>query len=121
MDKNKEQDINYARKLIEATLDPLITIDINGKIMDVNDAMVNATEKVREKLIGTDFITYFIEKEKAQAVYKEIFTEGFVLNTPLTIIDFCSFPLMIPAIYLCTSSRQGFGSRFSLPFTAKTT
>jgi PAS domain S-box-containing protein len=77
----------YARNLIEATLDPLITIDTDGVITDVNEAMVKATDKKRKELIGTHFITYFVEPEKAREVYKEIFKRGHVMNYPLTIID----------------------------------
>ena len=77
----------YARSLIEATLDPLVTIDIEGQITDVNEAMVKATDKKRDKLIGSSFIEYFIEKNQAQIVYKEVFEKGFVMNYPLTIID----------------------------------
>ncbi len=87
MENTKSQDSRYARNLIEATLDPLITIDVDGIIMDVNEAMVKATDKAREKLIGTGFSTYFIEEEKAHDIYKEVFAKGFVLNCPMTIID----------------------------------
>ncbi|HEY3389814.1 MAG TPA: histidine kinase dimerization/phospho-acceptor domain-containing protein, partial [Prolixibacteraceae bacterium] len=87
MENIKSQDYGYARNLIEATLDPLVTIDVDGKIMDVNEAMVKATDKVREKLIGTNFVNYFIEEEKAQDAYREVFAKGFVMNFPLTIID----------------------------------
>jgi len=77
----------YARSLIEATLDPWVTLDLNGTITDVNEAMVKATDKTREDLIGTDFTAYFIEVGKATIVHKEIFSKGFILNYPLTIID----------------------------------
>ncbi len=87
MENTKIQDSRYARNLIEATLDPLITINVDGRIMDVNDAMVKATDKTREKLIGSNFTAYFIEVEKAQEAYKEVFSNGSVLNYPLTIID----------------------------------
>src|ERR1019366_3177462 len=40
----------YARSLIEASLDPLFTINPEGKIMDMNLASVNITGVVREKL-----------------------------------------------------------------------
>jgi len=85
--KNKKQELQYARNLIEATLDPLITIDTEGKITDVNEAMEKATDNTREKLIGTNFTSYFIEKEKAKEVYKEVFSKGYIMNYPLTIID----------------------------------
>ena len=87
MENSKNQDSRYARNLIEATLDPMIIIDVDGKIIDVNEAMEKATDKVREKLIGTGFSAYFVEEEKAQEAYKEVFKSGSVLNFPLTIID----------------------------------
>lgn len=85
MKKNEEP--QYARNLIEATLDPLITIDVDGKIMDVNEAMIKATDKAREILIDTNFINYFVEKDKAKEVYEMVFSKGWVMNFPLTIID----------------------------------
>src|SRR6185503_20339047 len=51
----------YARSLIEASLDPLVTISADGKITDVNEATIAATGVPREKLIGTDFSSYFTE------------------------------------------------------------
>jgi PAS domain S-box-containing protein len=77
----------YARSLIEATLDPWVTLDLKGVITDVNEAMVKATDKVRENLVGTKFTTYFVEVKKAANVHREIFSKGFILNYPLTIID----------------------------------
>ena|SRR5260221_5864240 len=45
----------YARSLIEASLDPLVTISPEGKITDVNAASVQVTGVEREQLIGRDF------------------------------------------------------------------
>ena len=45
----------YARSLIEASLDPLVTISADGKITDVNEASIKVTGIPREKLIDTDF------------------------------------------------------------------
>ena len=77
----------YARSLIEASLDPLITISTEGKITDVNKAMAKITGISRQKLIDTDFSIYFTEPAKAIEVYKEVFAKGYVTNYPLTIID----------------------------------
>lgn len=76
---------SYARSLIEAGLDPLVTISRGGKITDVNEATAQVTGIPREKLIGTDFSDYFTEPEKAREVYKEVFEKGFVKNYPLAI------------------------------------
>jgi PAS domain S-box-containing protein len=73
----------YARRLIEASLDPLVTISPEGKITDVNDATVIVTGGARDKLIGSDFSGYFTEPERARAGYQEALTRGFVRNYPL--------------------------------------
>jgi PAS domain S-box-containing protein len=78
---------NYARGLIEASLDPLVTINTQGKIMDMNEAFANITEKTRKELTGTDFFEYFTDLQKAREVYKEVFAKGFVADFPLTIKD----------------------------------
>ncbi len=77
----------YARNLIEATLDPLITIDTHGIITDVNEAMVKATDKTRIQLVGSDFKLYFIEKDSAAEMFSNVFKNGHVINYALSIID----------------------------------
>ncbi|WP_329804422.1 PAS domain-containing sensor histidine kinase [Flavobacterium facile] len=76
---------NYARSLIEASLDPLVTISPEGKITDVNEASVKVTGIPREKLIDTDFSNYFTDPKKAQEGYLQVFEKGFVSDYPLTI------------------------------------
>ena len=57
----KNQENQYARSLIEASLDPLVTINIDGKIMDMNQATINITGLSREELTDSDFFDYFTE------------------------------------------------------------
>lgn len=75
----------YARSLIEASLDPLIIINPDGKITDVNQATIKVTGVGRTELIGMDFSTYFTEPEKARAVYQQVFAQKPVTDYPLTI------------------------------------
>jgi len=81
----QKQASQYARSLIEASLDPLVTISPDGKIMDVNGATVKVTGVPREELLGSDFLSYFTEPAKAQDGYQRVFAEGFVADYPLTI------------------------------------
>src|SRR5450756_1864390 len=53
--KQRQAGAQYARSLIEAGLDPLVTISPAGKITDVNEATVKVTGLLREELIGTNF------------------------------------------------------------------
>ncbi|MGB7902851.1 MAG: ATP-binding protein [Halobacteriota archaeon] len=75
----------YARSLIEASLDPLVTISAEGKITDVNEATEGATGFSREELIESDFSDYFTEPAAAKAGYKQVFTYGYVRDYPLAI------------------------------------
>jgi PAS domain S-box-containing protein len=75
----------YSRSLIEAALDPMVTISPEGKITDVNQATVTATGLPRDKLIGTSFSSYFTDPEKANQGYQRVFEQGAVTDLPLTL------------------------------------
>jgi PAS domain S-box-containing protein len=75
----------YARSLIEASLDPLVTISAEGKIMDMNQATVNIVGLSREEITDSDFFDYFTEPQKAREVYQEVFAIGSVADSPLTL------------------------------------
>jgi PAS domain S-box-containing protein len=45
----------YNRSLLEASLDPLVTIGPDGKITDLNRAMELVTGHARHEIVGTDF------------------------------------------------------------------
>ena len=75
----------YNRRLIEASLDPLVTIGQDGKITDANEATELITGVLREQLIGDEFSNYFTDPEKAREGYQTVLAEGFVKDYPLTI------------------------------------
>ncbi len=75
----------YNRSLIEASLDPLVTIGPDGKITDVNAATEAVTGRARDTLIGTEFSDYFSDSERARAGYRRVFREGSVHDYELEI------------------------------------
>jgi PAS domain S-box-containing protein len=77
--------IRYARNLIEASLDPLVTINPEGIITDVNAATVEITGHNRDVLVGSEFANFFTEPDKAREAYKEVFVKGFVKDYSLVI------------------------------------
>ncbi|OGP92339.1 MAG: hypothetical protein A2156_14745 [Deltaproteobacteria bacterium RBG_16_48_10] len=87
--KRAEEDLRaahqYSRSLIEASLDPLITISREGKITDVNKATEGVTGLTRHELIGSDFSDYFTEPEKARKGYQQVFYNGFIRDYPLAL------------------------------------
>ncbi len=75
----------YARSLIEASLDPLVTISAEGKVTDVNAATEQVTGVGREHLIGSDFANYFADSREAREGYQQVFSKGFVKDYPLAV------------------------------------
>ena len=80
-----QQALQYNRSLIEASLDPLVTIAPDGMITDVNRATEQVTGCPRQKLIGTDFCDYFTDRQKARDGYQQVFREGLVQDYELAV------------------------------------
>jgi len=78
---------HYTRSIIEAIRDPLFAIDLMGKITDVNNATLSATDRTREKIKGTSFSQYFTDPAKARKAYRQIFETGYIADIPLTLED----------------------------------
>ena len=51
----------------------------------MNEAAVNITGQYRANLTGTDFYDYFTEPQKAIAVYQQVFANGSITDSPLTL------------------------------------
>jgi PAS domain S-box-containing protein len=81
----QKQAFESARSMIESSLDSLVSISPEGKITDVNEALIKVTGVARQRLIGTDFSGYFTEPDKAEAIYQLVFKEGMAVDYPLTI------------------------------------
>jgi len=85
MEQEDKSKALYARSLIEASLDPLVTINVDGKIMDVNSSTELVTGLTRTQLIGSDFSEHFTQPEKAKEGYQLVFKKGAVRDYPLAI------------------------------------
>jgi len=81
----EQQLAQYSRSLLEASLDPLVTISAEGKITDVNTATEQVTGIDRTALIGSDFADYFTDPVFAREGYQQVFAQGFVKDYPLAI------------------------------------
>jgi len=81
----QEHAAQYARSLIEAGLDPMVTISPEGQIDDVNEATVRLTGVPRDELIGTGFSGYFTDPGKANEIHQRAFAQGSVTDYPLTL------------------------------------
>ena len=82
---DSEHAARYARSLIEATLDPMITISPDGRINDVNAATTKITGLPREALIGSDYAQYVTKPDKALEFFQQVFDQGSVTDFPMTV------------------------------------
>jgi PAS domain S-box-containing protein len=78
---------NYARGLIESSIDLMVTVDERGIITDVNEAAVVLTGFSRERLIGSRFREYFDKSECAQESIDKVFRDGKIIMQELTLIN----------------------------------
>jgi len=81
----QEHAAQYARSLVEAALDPLVMIGLDGSISDLNEAAVKIIGLARDELTGSDFTRYVTEPDKAGEVLQRVLTQGWVANAPLTV------------------------------------
>ncbi len=81
------QSRNYARGLLEASLDALMVIDRDAAIIDVNEALVAISGRSRDTLIGSPFRDLFDDKQRAVLGVDRTFKDGKVQNFELTLLN----------------------------------
>jgi PAS domain S-box-containing protein len=109
----------YSRSLIEAALDPMVTISPEGKITDTNEATAKATGVPRDKLIGTSFSDYFTDPDKAEASYQKVFEEGSVTDYPLTLRHKDGHETLTEVLYNASLYRDATGKVLGVFATAR--
>ncbi|QYZ78621.1 response regulator [Methanofollis formosanus] len=75
----------YRRTLIEAHIDPLVTIGPDRRISDVNAATEALTGRTRDTLIGTEFCALFTDPVGAEEAYWKVIADGTVREHPLVV------------------------------------
>ncbi|MBI2569224.1 MAG: PAS domain S-box protein [Candidatus Schekmanbacteria bacterium] len=85
LEEELRQAQNYTRGLIESSVDPMVTVDPDLTITDVNEQMVRLTEVAKDRLIGSRFDRYFTEPERASSGVRQTLREGYVTNYELTL------------------------------------
>jgi len=84
-DRTKElkKERDYTRHLMESSPDFQLTVDKEGKIMDVNEAFENVVGKSRDIIIGNPIYEY-LPKEETEKAIAEIFEKKKVRDIELT-------------------------------------
>jgi len=73
----------YNRSLIEASIDPMVTISVTGRITDANHAAGQFFGIPAEKLTGSDFSDYFTDPETAGNGFLTALETGLIRDYPL--------------------------------------
>ncbi|MDO7596134.1 MAG: EAL domain-containing protein [Pseudomonadota bacterium] len=82
-EKGVQSSAQYIHSLIEASIDPFVIINIEGKITDVNMATEKLSGKDRGSLVGRDFVDLFTDSEYARKANDLVFLQGSVADYPL--------------------------------------
>jgi len=75
----------YARSIMEASSDSLVTLDIHGKILDLNKSVLNFMGLTRKELLGSNFLDYFVQPKKATEYYQQLLLDGISSNLLLMV------------------------------------
>lgn len=97
----------YARSLIDAVLDPLVMINTEGVVTDVNTAAEQITGLSREQLIGSDAASKFTEPQRLYDGFAQVVAEGKVIEYPMAIRH--TSGRVIPVMCNASLYRDGHG------------
>ncbi len=81
------QSQSYARGLIESSLDPLVFLDLDGVVLDVNNSTMAITGRDRDAMLGSRFIDYFDSPTEARRGIELTLANGSVRNFELGLIN----------------------------------
>ncbi len=84
LSKELEEERDYVRHLSESSPDFMLTLDKEGKIMDVNEAFLHLTGRSREDITGR-YIHEYIPEAETKRLISEIFDKGRVRNRELMV------------------------------------
>ncbi len=77
---------SYARSLIEASVDPMLAVDAEGTITDVNGAASDLLRADRRELVGSSFSTWFADRDLVTAGHQHALAEGRTTDLALSVL-----------------------------------
>jgi PAS domain S-box-containing protein len=79
------QAVHFARNLIEASADILASTDLDGRILEINEAVARVTGLCQERMIGKHFSLYFTQPDLALQGFVKVLEEGSLRNFSLSV------------------------------------
>jgi len=83
LEEQLRQTQHYTRGLIEASVEAMLTVDLELHITDVNQRTVELTGRGRDELIGHAFAAYFTDPPRARALLQQTLAQGAVTEALL--------------------------------------
>jgi PAS domain S-box-containing protein len=107
---DQKRTFESARSIIETSLDSFVAISPEGRITDVNEAMVRLTGVPRNTLIGTPFSVYFTDPGKAEGMCHRVFSEGMAVDYPLSLRHSNEHETLVEVLYSASVYRDANGN-----------
>lgn len=97
----------YNRSLLDSVLDPLVMINTEGIVTDVNPAAEQITGLTRAQLIGSDAASKFTDPQRLFDGFARVVAEGKVMDYPMAIRH--ATGKVIPVMCNASLYRDGHG------------
>jgi two-component system sensor histidine kinase/response regulator len=85
IEKELREAQEYTRGLIESSIDAMVVVDRDMRIMDGNEQLAKLTEIPKKVLFGAPFETIFADSHAAREAIRKTFADGFVTNIDLVV------------------------------------
>lgn len=80
LENQLESQYKYLRGMINTSADGIFTLDLDGKVTDVNEQCCKILGYIKEELIGIDITDLAFDPVHAKSRLRHIITEGYVKN-----------------------------------------
>src|SRR5579885_3067597 len=85
IEKELRETHEYTRGLIESSIDAMVIVDGEMRIIDGNEQLARLTEIPKKVLFGSLFESIFVDPENSEKVIRKTFADGFIANADLVV------------------------------------
>ncbi len=76
----------YTRGLIDSSIDAMVVVDGELRIIDGNEQLAKLTEVPKKVLVGSSFDGYFADPAVAQNAIRKTFADGYITNVEMVLM-----------------------------------
>jgi len=86
IEKQLREAHEYTRGLIDSSIDAMVVVDNELRIIDGNEQLAKLTEVPKKVLFGSSFDGYFADPAAAQSAIRKTFADGYITNVELVLM-----------------------------------